>query len=124
MIGRQKIAAVSLLGTLAVLYSGATPVYADEPEGACKISAQGDIVCVKKSETIRKDKQGRYVIKQKHDCQTIERPRFVFPDGHLVNSGSVQSGPVVDCSNKAKLPKGFKKPKFKTPKFKTPKFGF
>ncbi|WP_244181819.1 hypothetical protein [Streptomyces curacoi] len=121
MTGRQRIAAVSgLLGTLAVIYSGAAQAHADEPKGACKISAQGDIVCIKKSETIRKDKKGRYVIKQKHDCQTIERPRLMLPDDNLVNGKSVHAGPVVDCSNKAKLPKGYKAPKA----FKVPKFNF
>lgn len=114
MIGRQKIATVTgLLGTLAVIYSGAAPAYADEPKGACTISEQGDIVCIKKSETVHKDKRGRYVVKQKHDCETIERPRFVFPEDHLLNGGSVKAGPVVDCSNKTKLPKGFKPPKFR-----------
>jgi hypothetical protein len=34
----------------------------------------------------------------------------VFPDGPLMNGGSASVGPVVDCSNTAKLPKGFRKP--------------
>ncbi|MET9834866.1 hypothetical protein ABZ078_37570 [Streptomyces sp. NPDC006385] len=114
MIGRQKIATVSgLLGALAVIYGGAAQAHADDHKGACTISAQGDIVCIKKSESIHKDKRRGYVVKQKHDCQTIERPRFTFPEGSLLNGGSTESGPVVDCSNKAKLPKGYKLPKFK-----------
>ncbi|MFE9021988.1 hypothetical protein ACFYNL_25995 [Streptomyces sp. NPDC007808] len=114
MIGRQKIATVSsLIGALALVYGGAAQAHADDDKGACTISAQGDIVCIKKSETIRKDKRGGYVVKQKHDCETTERPRFTFPEGHLLNDGSTDSGPVVDCSNKTKLPKGYKLPKFK-----------
>ncbi|MGN9760754.1 hypothetical protein [Streptomyces sp. SD31] len=114
MIGRQRIATVSgLIGALAVLYSGAAPAYADDPKGDCTISEQGDIVCVKKSEVIRKDKRGKYVVKQKQDCQTIERPRLVYPEGGLLKGGDVNSGPVVECSNKAKLPKGYKLPKIK-----------
>ncbi|MDO0913851.1 hypothetical protein QQM39_24385 [Streptomyces sp. DT2A-34] len=114
MIGRQRIATVSgLIGALAVLYSGAAPAYADDPKGDCTISEQGDIVCVKKSEVIRKDKRGKYVVKQKQDCETIERPRLVYPEGNLLNGGDVRSGPVVECSNKTKLPKGYKLPKIK-----------
>ncbi|MDF3146363.1 MULTISPECIES: hypothetical protein [unclassified Streptomyces] len=114
MIGRQRIATVSgLIGALAVLYSGAAPAYADDPKGDCTISEQGDIVCIKKSEIVRKDKRGKYVVKQKQDCQTIERPRFAYSDGSLLNGGDVKSGPVVECSNKADLPKSYKLPKFK-----------
>jgi hypothetical protein len=29
-----------------------------------------------------------------------------------MNGGSVSSGPVVECNNRAELPKGFKLPKF------------
>ncbi|KUL21716.1 hypothetical protein ADL12_44215 [Streptomyces regalis] len=102
-----------LLGALAVIYSGVAPAYADDPKGDCTISEQGDIVCIKKSEVVRKDKKGRYLVKQKQDCQTIEQPRFVHPDGSLLNGGDVDSGPTVECSNKAKWPKGYKLPKIK-----------
>ncbi|WP_261989617.1 hypothetical protein [Streptomyces sp. uw30] len=111
MIGRQKIATVSgLLGALAVIYAGAAPAHADDPKGDCTITAQGDIVCVKKSEVVHKDKRG-YTVQQKQDCTTVERPRF-GPEERMVNGGSVQRGPVVECNNTAKLPKGFKLPKF------------
>ncbi|MFJ7077905.1 hypothetical protein [Streptomyces sp. NPDC098781] len=113
MIGRQKIATVSgLLGALAVIYSGAAPAYADDPKGQCTITAQGDIVCIKKSEVVRKDKRDGYVVQQKHDCSTTERPRFVRSDERLAESGSVSSGPVVECNNRAELPKGVQLPKF------------
>jgi hypothetical protein len=114
MIGRQRIATVSgLLGALVVLYSGAAPAYADDPKGDCTISEQGDIVCIKKSEIVHKDKKGKYLVKQKQDCQTVERPRLVYPDGNLFKGGDVKSGPTVECSNRAHLPKGYKLPKFK-----------
>jgi len=113
MIGRQKIATVSgLLGALAVIYSGAAPAYADDPKGACTLTAQGDIVCIKKSEVVHKDKRNGYVLKQKQDCSTVERPRFAGSEGRLLTGGSVKSGPVVECNNTAKLPKGIKIPKF------------
>jgi hypothetical protein len=118
MIGRQKMATVGLLGALAVIYGGAAQAHADEPKGACTISAQGDIVCIKKSESVHKDKRGRYVVKQKHDCQTTERPRFTFPEQSPLSSGSLSSGPVVECSNETKVPKGYKLPKsYNLPKF-------
>ncbi|MFE7275047.1 hypothetical protein [Streptomyces sp. NPDC057623] len=113
MIGRQKIATVSgLLGALAVIYGGAAPAYADDPKGACTLTAEGDIVCVKKSEVVHRDKRNGYVLKQKQDCSTVERPRVAMPEGHMLNGGSVKSGPVVECNNTAKLPKGIKIPKF------------
>ncbi|WP_234329900.1 hypothetical protein [Streptomyces viridochromogenes] len=113
MIGRQKIATVSgLLGALAVIYGGAAPAYADDPKGACTLTAEGDIVCVKKSEVVHKDKRNGYVLKQKQDCSTVERPRVAMPERHMLNGGSVKSGPVVECNNTAKLPKGIKIPKF------------
>ncbi|MFE0254563.1 hypothetical protein [Streptomyces sp. NPDC059010] len=115
MIGRQKIATVTgLLGALAVIYSGAAaPAYADDDsKGACTITAQGDIVCIKKSEKVIKDKRG-YAIKQAQDCEVTEHPRVAFTDGRLANDESERSGPVVECSNTAKLPKGVKVPTFK-----------
>ncbi|MFD5009148.1 hypothetical protein ACF063_16815 [Streptomyces chartreusis] len=113
MIARHKIATVSgLLGALVALYGTAVPAHADDTKGACKITAQGDIVCVKKSEVVHKDKRNGYVLQQKQDCSTVERPRFVGPEEGMKNGGSVQSGPVVECNNRAKLPKGFKLPKF------------
>ncbi|MFH0519213.1 hypothetical protein ACHBTE_18835 [Streptomyces sp. M41] len=113
MIGRHKIATVSgFIGALALVYGGAVQAHAEEDKVACTMSAQGDIVCIKKDESIRKDKRG-YVVKQRHDCQTVERPRVTFPEGSLLNDGSTDSGPEVDCSNRAKLPKGYKLPKFK-----------
>ncbi|MDC0770282.1 hypothetical protein [Streptomyces sp. HD] len=114
MIGRQKIATVTgLLGALAVIYSGAAaPAYADgDSKGACTITTQGDIVCIKKSEKVIKDKRG-YAIKQAQDCEVTEHPRVAF-DGRLANDESERSGPVVECSNSTHLPKGVKVPKFK-----------
>ncbi|MFE9449302.1 hypothetical protein [Streptomyces sp. NPDC006739] len=112
MFSRQKIATVSgLLGSIAVIAGAAHAyAYADQPPADCKTSAQGEITCVHKSETIQKDKSGKTVVKQTQDCSTEGRPRVVFPDGLGRDGGSLQVGPVVDCSNTLKLPKGFKKP--------------
>ncbi|MER7378595.1 hypothetical protein [Streptomyces lanatus] len=113
MIGRQKIATVSgLLGALAVIYSGAAPAYADDPKGNCTITAQGDIVCIKKSEVVHKDKRNGYVVQQAQDCSTIERPRVIGPKEGMASGGSLQSGPIVECNNRTELPKGVKLPKF------------
>jgi hypothetical protein len=80
MFTAQKIAAVSgLITGLAAICLGAPYAYADD--GNCAITAQGDTVCIRKSETqIDKD------------------------------DGSTSVGPVVECSNTAPLPKQFKKP--------------
>ncbi|WP_369247477.1 hypothetical protein [Streptomyces sp. R41] len=113
MFSRQKIATVSgLLGSLAVIYVGAAQAYADEPPGDCKSSALGETTCIRKSETVHIDEDGRIVVKQMQDCETTDRPRLVGPDNDLLNTGSTKVGPVVNCSNKAQLPKGFKRPHF------------
>ncbi|MFJ9814592.1 hypothetical protein ACIRU3_04840 [Streptomyces sp. NPDC101151] len=114
MFSRQTIATVSgLIGGLAVICVGAAQAYADESPGECKTSSLGDTICVRKSETVKKDKEGKYFVKQTQDCSTIDRPRLVFPDDNLLSdgsSGSTNAGPVVECSNKAQLPKGLKVP--------------
>ncbi|EGX60320.1 hypothetical protein SZN_08229 [Streptomyces zinciresistens K42] len=102
-----------LVGALAVICGGAAPAYADDTKGACTISDQGDIICVKKSEVVRKDKDAGYVVRQKQDCSTTERPRFILPNTQAASDGKTQSGPSVECNNRAELPKGVKLPKFK-----------
>ncbi|WP_274560717.1 hypothetical protein [Streptomyces spiramyceticus] len=111
MFSRQKIATVSgLLGSLAVIYVGAAPAYAGERPGDCKTSAVGETTCISKSEIVHTDKHGRYVIKQTQECSTTFRPRL--PRDNALSTGSKKVGPALDCSNKAQLPKGFKRPHF------------
>ncbi|MGW3359103.1 hypothetical protein ACWDFL_27395 [Streptomyces bungoensis] len=113
MFSRQKIATVSgLVGTLAVMSLGGAHAYADNSPGDCKASVQGDTTCVRKSETLYKDKGGRYVIKQSQDCSTLGRPHLVDPEDGLMGRGSTDAGPEVECSNKTSLPKGFEPPHF------------
>ncbi|MFB7494541.1 hypothetical protein ACFC09_07500 [Streptomyces sp. NPDC056161] len=110
MFTPRKIATVTgLVGSLAAFCVGAGHAYAYGPSGDCKTAEQGGTVCVHKSET-RTEKGGTHVIKQERDCSTADRPRVVFPDDQLAGGGSASFGQVVDCSNTAKLPKGFKKP--------------
>jgi hypothetical protein len=123
MFSRPKIAAVTgLVGSLAVIYVGAAHAYAEGPRGECRTTAEGDIVCVRKSETIRQDKQGKYFIKQIQDCETADRPRMVLPEEGLLTNPFTEVGPKVECTNKADLPKGFKP---SLPRgFKAPHFQF
>ncbi|MET9071996.1 hypothetical protein ABZX95_07355 [Streptomyces sp. NPDC004232] len=110
MFSPRKIATVSgLVGSLAVFCVGAGHAYAEGPRGDCRTTEQGSTVCVRKTES-RSDKDGKHVLQQAQDCSTEGRPRVVFPDGPLMDGGSASVGPVVDCSNTAKLPKGFRKP--------------
>ncbi|MFJ4579618.1 hypothetical protein [Streptomyces echinatus] len=112
MFSPRKIATASaLVGSLAAVCVGAGHAYADEPSSHCRTNAQGDTVCVRKNE-IHADKDGTHIIRQEQDCSTADRPRVVFQEEELVDGGSAGSGPVVDCSNTAPLPKGFKKPHF------------
>ena len=126
MFSRQKIATVSgLIGGLAVIcVGGAAQAYTDGSPGNCRTTEQGDTICVKKSETVRKDKKGTYVIKQTQSCSTTYRPNLVTPEDGWLNKGSSKVGPTVDCSNKTPLPKGFKRPTIKRPHFERPQIDF
>ncbi|MEU6279033.1 hypothetical protein [Streptomyces sp. NPDC047028] len=110
MFATRKIATVTgLVGSLAAFCVGAGHAYAAGSADGCETTAQGGTVCVHKSETLQ-DKDGKHVIRQAQDCSTSDRPRVVFPDDRLTDGGSTSVGEHIDCSNTAKLPKGFKKP--------------
>ena len=121
MFSRQKIATVSgLIGSLAVICVGAVHAQANENPRDCKTNAAGEITCVHKTESVHKDKRGTFVVKQTQSCSTTARPRLVLPEDGMLNNGSTHVGPVVDCSNKAPTPKGFKRPHVKAPYIKAP----
>ncbi|MEW2509110.1 hypothetical protein [Streptomyces sp. NPDC046870] len=110
MFSLQKIATVSgLVGGLALVCVGGAHAHADARPGGCETTAQGGTVCVRKNET-RTDKDGDHTLNQEQNCSTADRPRVVFPEDELTSGGSASVGQVVDCSNRAELPKGFKKP--------------
>ncbi|MGW0734311.1 hypothetical protein [Streptomyces sp. NPDC002851] len=116
MFSGQKIAAVSgLLGSLAVIYVGAGQAYAaQERPGDCKTNARGETTCQRKNETTHTDKHGKFVVKQSQKCSATYRPRLPLPKDSVLNPGTKKVGPVLDCTNKVQLPKGFK---FKRPHF-------
>ncbi|OEJ21406.1 hypothetical protein BGM19_38650 [Streptomyces agglomeratus] len=109
MFTPKKIAAISgIVGSLAAICAGAGHAYADGRAGDCGSS---DNVCIRKSET-HVDKDGERIVRQEQHCTTPGRPNVVFREHQLLgDGGSATAGPVVDCSNTVKLPKGFKKPK-------------
>jgi hypothetical protein len=111
MLTLHRIVTVSgLVGSLAVLCAGAGQAYADGGSGECRTTAQGGTVCVRKSET-HVEKDGKHIINQEQSCTVADRPRVVLPEDRLTEGGSTSVGEHVDCSNKAELPKGFKKPR-------------
>ncbi|MFF7753656.1 hypothetical protein ACFZCP_31495 [Streptomyces sp. NPDC007971] len=115
MFSRQKMATVSgLVGSLAVVCGGAAQAHAGEYPSDCRSTGLWETVCVRKSESLHTDKDGKRVVKQTQDCSTVDRPRVVFPEDSLLGGGSQKVGAVVDCSNRVPLPKGVKVPR---PKF-------
>ena len=125
MLSRQKIATVTgLIGSLAVIYVGAAQAHADESPGDCKSTVAGETTCVHKSEVVHKGKKGTYVVKQAQDCSTTYRPRLVLPEDGVLNTGSTDVGPVVECTNKSPLPKGFKRPHIERPRIERPHIEF
>ncbi|WP_328555064.1 hypothetical protein [Streptomyces sp. NBC_00358] len=112
MLFSQKTAAVAAFaGSLAAICLGTA--HAEGNPGACPTSAQSDVVCVQKNETYV-DKDGTHVINQDQKCSTKDQPHVVTQQDQLLGSESAPAkvGPVVECSNTAKLPAGFKKPHF------------
>jgi hypothetical protein len=108
MLFSHKTAAVAAFaGSLAAICIGAA--HAEGNPGACPNTAQKDVVCVQKNDTYI-DKDGTHVIKQDQQCSTTDRPHVVTQQDQLLGSTPAKVGPVVECSNTAKLPKGFKKP--------------
>ncbi|MCD9880591.1 hypothetical protein [Streptomyces guryensis] len=135
MFSRQKIATVTgIIGSIAVICAGAAHAQADEIPRGCKTNAAGEIICVHKTQTVHKDKRGTFVVNQTQSCSTTSRPRLVLPEDGMLNNGSTHVGPVVNCSNTAPTPKGFKRPHVKalhikaphvtTPHVTTPHFDF
>ncbi|MFR0353395.1 hypothetical protein [Streptomyces sediminimaris] len=125
MLSRRTIATVSgLLGSLAVICAGGAQAYADQRPGDCKTSAEGETTCVHKSESVHKTKHGRFVVKQDQKCTTVYRPRLLLPDDETLSTGHTQVGPVVECSNTAPLPKGFKRPHVDRPHIQRPHIEF
>ncbi|MEU1461486.1 hypothetical protein ABZ467_12485 [Streptomyces sp. NPDC005727] len=110
MFTAQKMATVSgLVGSLAALCLGAGQAHASGLPGGCQSTAQGGTVCVQKNDS-RVDKDGTHIIQQKQDCSPADRPHVMFSEGAVTGEESASTGQVVDCSNTAQLPKGFKKP--------------
>ncbi|MFJ6833234.1 hypothetical protein [Streptomyces sp. NPDC091209] len=109
MLFSQRTAAVAAFaGSLAAICLGAA--HAEGNPGACPSTAQKDVVCVQKNETYI-DKDGTHVMKQDQQCSTTDRPHVVTQQDQLLGNESepAKVGPVVECSNTAKLPDGFKK---------------
>ncbi|MDX2592857.1 MULTISPECIES: hypothetical protein [Streptomyces] len=109
MFSPRKTAAAAFAAGLAAVIVGTGHAYAGGTPDDCNNTVQGDVVCVKKSETFT-DKDGTHVVKQEQDCSTTDRPHVVFQDGDVLGGESAKGGAVVECSNTATLPKGFKKP--------------
>ncbi|MFI0964143.1 hypothetical protein ACH4S8_22425 [Streptomyces sp. NPDC021080] len=110
MLFSQKTAAVAAFaGSLAAICLGATHALAEGNLGACPTAAQKDVVCVQKNETYT-DKDGTHVIKQDQQCSSTDRPNVLTQQDQLAGNEAAKVGPVVECSNTAKLPDGFKKP--------------
>ncbi|MEV0369258.1 hypothetical protein AB0I10_05465 [Streptomyces sp. NPDC050636] len=111
MFSRKKIAVVSgLVGGLVLTCTGATQVYAAGSSGDCTRSALGNTTCIDEGQTSYTSKDGRHVVKQRQHCSSTARHRVVWPESGLLNRGNTETGPVVDCSNRVPLPKGFKPP--------------
>ncbi|MEU1704169.1 hypothetical protein ABZ478_02035 [Streptomyces sp. NPDC005706] len=110
MFNAQKIATVTgLVGSLAVLCLGAGQASAGGLPSGCGSAAESGAVCVQKNDS-HVDKDGTHVIQQNQGCSSVDRPNVMFPADEASGKGSVSTGQDIDCSNKAELPKGFKKP--------------
>ncbi|MGW5369110.1 hypothetical protein ACWER6_27735 [Streptomyces sp. NPDC004009] len=110
MFNTQKTAVVSgLVGSLAALCLGAGQAYAGGAEGSCGGAAHSGAVCVQKNDS-HVDKDGTRVVRQSQSCSPADRPNVVFSGDEAGGEAPARTGQVIDCSNTAELPKGFRKP--------------
>ncbi|MFG2136894.1 hypothetical protein [Streptomyces sp. NPDC048650] len=109
MFSRKKIAAVSgLLGGLAMMTcAGATQAFAVGSTGTCAPDSQGNISCMQGNTGYSSD-DGRYVVNQTQNC--LGTKPVSLPAGGLLNPGTTQIGPALNCSNTAPTPQGFRSP--------------
>lgn len=106
----KTAAAAAFVAGLAAIVVGAAHAYADAAPEDCSSTAQGDVVCVRKSDT-HVDKDGTHVLKQEQSCETTDRPHVIFRDEAVpAGESAAGDGSVAECSNTARLPEGFKKP--------------
>ncbi|TJZ42825.1 hypothetical protein FCH28_33580 [Streptomyces piniterrae] len=115
--GKKLVVVSGILGGLAVTFAGATTqAYAGGDSNGCRHTAQGNTICEDKSESVYRTKGGKHVIKQNKSCETVSRHHVVWPHSEFLGGGYTKVGPVVDCSNDARLPRGFKMPHIKKPR--------
>lgn len=115
MFSRKKTTAVVLaLSGLAAICSGTADAYAAQPHTTCKHDSQGNLVCTHKSETDNTftTSDGTFHVHQTRDCTTTTQPTTSTPEIGIGQLGTTQVGPVIDCSNNAPTPKGFKLPSY------------
>ncbi|MGV9559900.1 hypothetical protein [Streptomyces sp. NPDC003522] len=111
MFPSQKTAAVAaFVGSVTALCLGVSQAHAEGKADDCRTTVQNDVSCVKKNETYT-EKDGTHVIRQEQDCSTTDKPNVVSQQDQLLGNAPTKVGPVVECSNTAELPKGFKKPR-------------
>ncbi|MGV9903751.1 hypothetical protein ACWDU8_14925 [Streptomyces sp. NPDC003388] len=110
MFNAQKTAVVSgLVGSLAALCLGAGQAYAGGVEEGCGGTVHSGAACVQKNDS-HVGKDGTRVVRQSQSCSPADRPNVVFSGDEAAGGTPAQNGQVIDCSNTAELPKGFKKP--------------
>ena len=99
MLSRKKIALASLLlSGFAVAGVGVTQAHAGASEDGCIRDAQSNVTC--KSEATYISEDGNYRVHQTHECSTASREQVSEPSG-ASESGTTQTGTVVECSNTA-----------------------
>ncbi|MEW1864549.1 hypothetical protein OG896_20005 [Streptomyces sp. NBC_00669] len=111
MFKHTKSAALSVLvGGLSLACVGIGHAVAAGPSTNCTRDAQGNDTCVTKSENTYTSKDGTYHLQQQQDCTNVSRQEPQTPQVAVGQPGTTQIGAVVDCSNHAPAPEGFKAP--------------
>ncbi|MCQ4080315.1 hypothetical protein NGB36_06815 [Streptomyces sp. RB6PN25] len=127
MFSRNKIAAVlGLLGGLSMTCVGVAQAHGKGPSNGCKRDGQGNVTCVRKSQTIYTTKDGKHIVvkvKQTQNCSTASRHRLLWPGINIggTATSTTEIGPKMSCSNNlprnnnASLPDGLTLPSFLLP---------
>jgi hypothetical protein len=101
MTSRNKIAVISwVIGGLAMTCVGAAQAHGGTTD-ECTTDAQGNVVCVKKTENEWTSPDGKLHVHQTQDCTTVSKNRLDQPAVAVGQQGVTHIGASVDCSTTA-----------------------
>lgn len=107
---KKSVALAWLVGGFSLACAGVGQAVAAAAPTSCTYDADGNQICVSKSDSSYTSGDGAYHLQQHQDCTTVSRPIMRTPQLSLGQPGTTRVGAVVGCSNNAPAPQGFTAP--------------